>query len=71
MAEGLTEIILKIKDCQECPFFKSQKVYTGDSFENGYDWLCGKKKDKKIAGFVEWNDPSPKVPDWCPIKVKS
>lgn len=69
MAEGLTTIQLEIKSCEQCPFLHTQKVYTSDSWENGYLWTCKKKNDKQIAGFVEWNDKI-KVPDWCPIKVK-
>ena len=65
----MAEIIIEIKDCSQCPNFKRERVYTEDSFEEGYDWFCGKNENKKIAGFVEWRDKTP-IPDWCPIIVK-
>lgn len=63
------KIQLEIKSCQECPFFKTEPYYTADSWENADNWFCTKADDKKIAGYVEWND-NPAIPDWCPSAVK-
>lgn len=66
-----TTIQLKISTCKDCPFFKEERYYTADSFEHAHNWFCKKKKDKKIAGYVEWHEESKiAVPNWCPIKVK-
>lgn len=65
----MTEIRLKINTCIECPFCKRSKVYTGDSFEDVEQWVC-QKKGKKIVGYLETFDKLPKIPEWCPIKVK-
>lgn len=62
-----TEIKIKIKDCSECPFWKSERVYTADSFEMPFKWTC-KKAKRQIAGFVEWHDKTP-IPEWCPCKI--
>lgn len=65
----MAEIKMKIKDCTECPFWETSKVYTADSWENVQKWTC-KKKKKVIAGYLETFDKNPKIPDWCPILVK-
>jgi hypothetical protein len=65
----MTQILLEIKSCKECPHFEERRMYTADSFENAYDWFCKKENGKKIAGYVEWTD-NVEVPEWCPLKVK-
>jgi hypothetical protein len=62
-----TEIKIKIKDCSECPFWESERVYTADSFEMPFKWTC-KKAKRQIAGFVEAFDKTP-IPEWCPCKI--
>lgn len=67
----MAKIEIEIKTCQECPFFKEERYYTADSFEHAHDWFCKKKKNKKIAGYVSWNEEKDiPIPDWCPVKVK-
>ena len=67
----MAKIELEIKNCQQCPNFDRKRIYTADSWEEGYDWLCKAKHDKVIAGFVEWNEPDTiPIPQWCPILVK-
>lgn len=66
----MPEIIINIKNCQECPFFKEERMYTADSFEMAFDWFCKKKNNKKIAGYVESGGDKIKIPDWCPVAVK-
>lgn len=41
------KIQIEIKTCQECPFFKSERYYTSDSFEHAMDWFCTKSDKKK------------------------
>ena len=58
---------IPITNCSKCPHFKSERYYTEDSFEMAFDWHC-KKADKKIAGYVEWNEEKDiKIPKWCPF----
>lgn len=67
----MAKIEIEIKNCKECPYFKMQRHYTSDSFENVFDWYCTKKGGKKIAGYVEWSeDGNVEIPDWCPCAVK-
>ena len=68
----MTKIVLEIKTCKECPFFKSTPYRTEDSWERAENWHCKKSNDRKIAGYVEWHEEkSIKVPDWCPISIES
>lgn len=61
------KITLEINSCKQCPFFKEQIMYTADSFETAFTWIC-KNKDKEIQGYVEWHDEAKiKIPNWCPI----
>ena len=60
--------VLEITNCQQCPHFKRERYFTGDSWEEAYNWFCKAKKDKKIAGYVEWNEADKiEIPNWCPI----
>lgn len=69
MAEIKLEIKLEIKSCKDCPFFSSEKVYTGDSWEDVSKWTC-KKANRVISGDVDWYEERKiPVPDWCPIKI--
>lgn len=77
------KISIKIRNCRDCPYFKSERHYTPDSFEMAYDpdsfemaydWYCHHtpQKVKKIKGYVEWNEESKiSIPEWCPAKIKS
>jgi hypothetical protein len=61
-------ISTKIKSCEKCMFFTSERAYTSDSFEMCFDWFCTNSEKKKIRGYVDWNEKVP-IPDWCPIRV--
>lgn len=65
----MTQIILDINNCTECPHHKRSRVYTEDSFEHIEEWFC-KKADRKISGYVEWRD-NVAIPNWCPLEVKN
>lgn len=63
----MAKITIEIKDCKGCPHLKEERHYTSDSFEMVFDWFCKKKRNKKIAGYVEFNDKI-EIPNWCPCK---
>ena len=65
----MTKIVVDIKNCSECPFWDSERVYTADSFEMPFKWMCKKSHKRVISGFVEWHDKVP-VPEWCPLILK-
>lgn len=71
MAKGqqkVKKVFLEIKNCQNCPFFKEERHHTADSFETEFDWFCTKKRDRKIAGSVSWNEGKDvEIPKWCPL----
>jgi hypothetical protein len=58
---------IAIRDCSECVDRETSRVYTADSFEMVFSWVCS-KADKLIAKYVETFDPNPKIPEWCPRK---
>ena len=57
-----------INDCSECPFMKSERHYTADSFEMVFDWVCIKSHGAIIA-TLDWNDPNPSIPEWCQLRT--
>ena len=66
----MPKIELEINNCKECPFWKEEPYLTEDSFERAHNWFCTKSGNKKIAGYVSWNEEkSVSVPDWCPIQT--
>ena len=65
-----TTIHLSIKNCLECPYCKSERHWTSDSWEHAYDYFCGINYDKSIATYIERPSEMPDVPDWCPLRVK-
>jgi hypothetical protein len=58
-----------VVSCEKCPNMKADRFYTADSFEHCYEWKCTAKDDKQIA-IQDWNDKVPKIPVWCPLRVK-
>ena len=65
-----TEIKIKIKDCSECPFWTSERVYTADSFEMVFKWICKKSHGRIISGYVDtWDKVA--IPDWCSCRIKT
>lgn len=63
----MTSVHLEITNCQDCPFMRPERLYTGDSFELCFDWKCSKKHFAIIAS-MEWNDKPPPIPAWCPLR---
>jgi hypothetical protein len=66
--------IKNVTNCKkDCSFWKEGKFVCTDDFDGGHDWICtGGKKEKIIAGFVEWHEEKKiEVPDWCPKKMKT
>lgn len=66
---SLKSININIHSCDECVNFKSERDYTSDSFEYCTKWIC-KLNDKHIRRYVDWNDNSKFIPDWCPLSNK-
>jgi hypothetical protein len=64
----MAEIVLKIKHCTECPHHKSEREYTGDSWETVFKIYCKKNKGKFI-GYEETFE-NVDVPKWCPLLKK-
>lgn len=66
----MTTIKIEVQNCQQCPHFKRERYYTGDSWEEAYNWFCGASNNKKIAGYVEWFEGKDiKIPEWCTSKL--
>ena len=64
----MTKIIIEIKTCKKCPYFKTTNQYSSDGFDRMEDWMCT-KIDKLIQGAVEWHEEYKiEIPNWCPAK---
>jgi hypothetical protein len=62
------EIKIKIKNCRECPFWTEERVYTSDSFEMLFKWICKKSHNRIISRYVDTWDKV-EIPEWCPCKI--
>jgi len=69
MAKKMYPATLEITNCSKCPNLVAERYYTADSWEQVYNWFCEAKDNKKIQGYVEWNDKID-IPKWCPLRVK-
>lgn len=59
-------IYIDIAKCNECPFVVVKRTEGAGYAE---DFYCGKNKNKKIAGYVEYASEMPKEPpEWCPFR---
>ena len=58
---------VEIDDCSACPCMKAERHYTADSFEMVFDWKCTKSHGA-IVVTLDWNDPKPAIPAWCPLR---
>jgi hypothetical protein len=56
-------IDVDVQDCEQCPYHKSEKVYTADSFEDVRKVYCSKLK-RQIYGYLDWNETA-KIPNDC------
>lgn len=57
---------VEVEDCSACPCMKAERRYTADSFEMVFDWKCTKNHGAIVA-TLDWNDPKPPIPGWCPL----
>ena len=62
----MTQIEIEIENCSECPHCKTERIYTGDSFDMLFKWTC-LKANKVINGCVDTWDKI-EIPDWCTCK---
>lgn len=62
----LAIITIPVGRCDECPF-----CYTDYTRGVGCadDYFCKAAKNKKIVGYVEYEQEIPPVPDWCPFYI--
>ena len=64
------KIQINVKDCSECPFWIDDRVYTADSFEMVFKWICKKRHNRIISGYVGlWDKVA--IPDWCPCRIET
>lgn len=65
----MSEVLLPITSCIQCPHFKKSDSYSSDGWDRMEDWFCTKNEDKQIIqGAVEWHEiKSIKIPEWCPL----
>jgi len=61
----MVKVVSEVKECEQCPFSKSRKVYTADSFEDVRAVFC-EKLGKDVYGYLDWNESST-VPNYCPF----
>jgi len=66
----MTQIILDIKSCKECPAFNTTNHYSTDGWDRMEDWVCKDADNRKIQGAVEWHEESKiQIPEWCPKRL--
>ena len=66
----MPRIVIEIKTCKECPYWKEGNYSSTDGWDRGADWSCTKMNDKVIQGFVEWHEEKKvPVPEWCPCAI--
>lgn len=58
---------MDVQNCEQCPYHKSEKVYTGDSFENVRKVYCEKLK-KDVHNYLDWPETAT-IPKDCPFGV--
>lgn len=60
---------LKLDFCGQCPYSKSQRHWTADSFETEFDYYCNKLDEPKHIGIFDWREESKiEIPKWCPLR---
>lgn len=64
----MTDTVFKpITRCDQCTYHKDVRVYTGDSWEQVYDWFCRNTQPNQKIGQQEDRDYPP-IPSWCPLR---
>lgn len=64
----LPTVQLTLSNCAECPHSATES-YSLDGFDRGDRYRCRKQGGKVIEEWVEWSDPRPSVPSWCPLRA--
>ena len=62
----MVHISLSIENCEKCPYHKSTKLYTADSFECVREIFCS-QLNKNVYNYLDWNEKA-KIPNICPFK---
>jgi hypothetical protein len=60
-------VFIPITRCDKCLYCTSKRVYTGDSWEQVFDWFCTKDSNSVRIGQAEHPDYPP-IPSWCPLR---
>jgi hypothetical protein len=62
------KLILELESCEGCPDHDTIPDYMWPSWERPEKWICKKteREDNIVARYIEWNDPRPDIPKWCP-----
>jgi hypothetical protein len=67
----MSTINIDVKNCKECPHFKTANPWSSDGWDRMEDWICS-KAEKTIQKAVEWHEENGiEIPDWCPITTNS
>ena len=61
------KVVSVVHNCEQCPFSKTEQVYTGDSFDNIRSVYCS-KLGKKVRNYLDWNEEAI-IPSHCPLPV--
>jgi hypothetical protein len=62
------QIELEINNCEQCPFYVTNKVYTEDSFDDARKVFCN-KLEKNVHSYLDWNEIA-QIPKECPLRNK-
>lgn len=69
----MVKIQLEIEHCSQCPHFNGERDFA--AYSDTVNWYCGKAEGEHVLGKeIKLNVKKfekVKVPEWCPIKVKS
>jgi hypothetical protein len=68
--QAMNSVTLKIDSCADCPRMRQERHYTADSFETVFEWHCIETKSRRLISILDWNDPPPPIPAWCPLREK-
>ncbi len=66
----MRKLELKLKTCEECPYFRYDPFYSMQT-DSGYDCWNNDAPHMRIIndsqiGKIKWNY---EIPDWCPLEI--
>jgi hypothetical protein len=66
MSEKIVKLIA-LTSCTKCEHFKTETIYTSDSWERPEKWFCEKDPKVIIDGYHDTFDKDPGIPKNCPL----